>query len=73
MVVMQKQNQHRPIAKAEAVKEAPIALGEFLDRWLKTSKGALSAGTYRQYESHVREHLRPSRGSVLLVDLERSP
>ena len=62
--VLQKQNQHRPVAKAEAVKEAPITLEEFLDRWLKTSKGALSAGAYRQYESHVRKHLRPSLGSA---------
>jgi integrase len=71
--VLQKQNQHRPIAKAEAVKEAPVTLGEFLDRWLKASKSALSPGAFRQYESHVREHLRPSLGSKLLLDLERSP
>ncbi len=28
--VLQKQNQHRPVAKAEALKEAPMNLGDYL-------------------------------------------
>ena len=71
--VLQRQNRHRPVAKAEAVKEAPLTLAAFLDRWLKTIKGKLSAGAYRQYESHAREHLRTTLGHMLLEDLEREP
>jgi integrase len=69
----QKKNRHRPVAKAEVIKEAPIALGEFLERWLKTIRNSIGSGALHQYESHAREHLIPSLGHVLLVDLERSP
>lgn len=41
--ILQKQNRHRPVAKAEAVKAAPLTLDAFLDRWLKSSATTLSA------------------------------
>jgi integrase len=71
--LLQKANRHRPVRKDEAVKEAPVTLGEFLDRWLKAIKSSIGAGAFHQYESHVREHLKPSLGDVLLLDLERNP
>jgi integrase len=71
--LLQKANRHRPVRKDEVVKEAPVTLGEFLDRWLKAIKNSIGAGALHQYESHVREHLKPSLGDVLLIDLERNP
>ncbi len=71
--VVQKQNQHRPVAKAEVVKEAPMTLDHFLDRWLKSSANTMSASTLSTCEKHVRLWIRPSLGHVLLPDLERSP
>ncbi|MGA8662691.1 MAG: site-specific integrase [Candidatus Cybelea sp.] len=71
--VLQKQNRHRPVAKAEAVKEAPMTLDAFLDRWLKGCATTLSAGALATCEKHSRLWIRPSLGHVLLCDLERSP
>jgi hypothetical protein len=71
--VVQKQNQHRPVAKAEAVKEAPITLDAFLDRWLKGCATTMSAGALATCEKHARLWIRPSIGQVLLCELERSP
>jgi integrase len=71
--VLQKQNQHRPVAKAEAVKEAPMTLDAFLDRWLKGCATTMSAGALATCEKHARHWIRPSLGHVLLCDLERSP
>jgi integrase len=71
--VVQKQNQHRPVTKAEAVKDAPMTLDAFLDRWLKTNAGTMSAGALSTCEKHARLWIRPSLGHVLLCDLERSP
>jgi integrase len=71
--VLQKQNQHRPVAKAEAVKEAPITLDAFLDRWLKGCATTMSTGALATCEKHARLWIRPSLGHVLLCDLERSP
>jgi integrase len=71
--VLQKQNRHRRVAKAEAVKEAPLSLGAFLDRWLKSCATTMSAGALSTCEKHVRLWIRPSLGEVLLCDLERSP
>ena len=69
----QKANQHRPIAKAEVIAERPIRVDDFLERWLKSKRVSVGAGAYRQYESHVREHLIPSLGDFLLIELERNP
>ncbi len=69
----QKANPHRPVAKAEVVKEPPMRLDTFLAGWLKTKRVSVGAGAHRQYESHVREHLVPSLGHLLLVELERNP
>ncbi len=71
--MLQKQNRHRPVAKAEAVKAAPMTLDAFLDRWLKSSATTLSAAALATCEKHVRLWIRPSLGHVLLPDLERSP
>lgn len=71
--VLQKQNQHRPVAKAEAVKEAPLTLDAFLDRWLKACATTMSTGALATCEKHARLWIRPSLGHVLLCDLERSP
>jgi integrase len=70
---VQKANAHRPVAKAEVIKQSAIHLGDFLESWLKTKRVSIGAGAYRQYESHVREHLIPSLGNLLLVELERNP
>lgn len=70
---VQKANAHRPAAKAEVIKESPVRLDNFLEGWLKTKRVSIGAGAYRQYESHVREHLIPSLGNLLLVELERNP
>jgi integrase len=69
----QKKNGGRHVAKAEVVKEAPITVGEFLERWLKTIRNSIGSGALHQYESHAREHLIPSLGHLLLLDLERGP
>lgn len=69
----QKKNRHRRVAKAEVVKEAPITVGDFLERWLKTIRSSIGAGALHQYESHAREHLIPSFGHLLLAELDRSP
>lgn len=69
----QKQNQNRRVAKAEVIKDAPITVGEFFERWLKTIKSSIGDGSFHQYESHAREHLIPSLGSLLLTDLEHNP
>lgn len=66
----QKQNPHRAVAKAEVVTEAPLTLGAFLEGWLKRVRRSIGAGAFRQYESHVREHIAPSLGHVLLLELE---
>jgi integrase len=71
--ILQKQNRHRPVAKAEAVKAAPLTLDAFLDRWLKSSATTLSAAALATCEKHARLWIRPSLGHVLLPDLERSP
>ncbi len=71
--VLQKQNQHRPVAKAEAVKEAPSRSNDFLDRWLKGCATTMSAGALATCEKHARLWIRPSLGTSLLCDLERSP
>jgi integrase len=71
--VLQKQNQHRPVAKAEAVKDAPLTLDAFLDRWLKGCATTMSSGALATCEKHARLWIRPSLGHVLLCDLERSP
>jgi integrase len=69
----QKKNRGRHVAKAEVIKEAPITVADFLERWLKTVRNSLGAGALHQYESHTREHLIPSLGDLLLEDLERRP
>lgn len=69
----QKANPQRHVAKAEVIKEPPLSLDEFLVRWLKTKRGSIGAGAYRQYETHVRKHLVPSLGYRLLGELERDP
>jgi integrase len=71
--VLRKANPQRPVAKAEAIKEAPLTVREFLERWLNATRASVGAGALRQYESHVREHLVPSLGHHLLADLERNP
>ncbi len=69
----QKANKHRPVAKAEVVKEKPITLSEFLKHWLKTIRPSVGSGAFHQYESHIREHLIPSLGERLLLDIEENP
>ena len=69
----QKQNPDRDVPKAEVIKPALSTVADFLEQWLKSSRRALSAGAFRQYESHVREHIIPSLGTRLLVELEREP
>lgn len=69
----QKKNPQRPVSKAEVIREAPLTLAAFLERWLKTIRASIGAGALRQYESHVREHIVPSLGHLLLIDLERNP
>lgn len=69
----QKNNPHRDVPVAEVIKPAPITFRAFAEQWLRGVKSAVSAGTFRQYESHVREHLLPSFGDLPLVDLERRP
>jgi integrase len=71
--VVQKANQHRPVAKTEVIKEAPLKLRAFLDKWLKTSATTMSPAALSTCEKHVRLWIRPSLGDVLLCDLERSP
>jgi integrase len=69
----QKKNRHRTVAKAEVIKEPPPTVAAFLERWLKTIRPSIGSGTLHQYESHAHEHLIPSLGENLLVDLERNP
>ena len=69
----QKSNPYRDVPVAEVIKPAPMTFSAFAEQWLLSIKAAISAGTFRQYESHVREHLIPSLGEVPLVDLERQP
>jgi hypothetical protein len=64
---------HREVPKAEIIGPAPLTLGEWLERWLKSVRKSIGAGAFRQYESHVREHLIPSLGHRLLLELERDP
>jgi integrase len=71
--IVQKQNQHRPVTKAEAIKEAPLTLDTFLNRWLKGCATTMSAGALATCEKHARLWIRPSLGHVLLCDLEGSP
>lgn len=69
----QKKNPQRTVSKAEVIREAPLTLAAFLERWLKAVRASIGAGVLRQYESRVREHLVPSLGHLLLIDLERNP
>jgi len=71
--ITRKQNPHRPVRKAEVIKPAPPTVAEFLESWLKMIRHSVGSGTFHQYESHVREHLIPSLGDHLLVDVERDP
>ena len=71
--MLQKQNRHRPVAKAEAGQSRPDTLDTFLDRWLKTSATTMSTAALATCEKHARLWIRPSLGHVLLPDLERSP
>jgi integrase len=69
----QKKHPERHVAQVEVIKPKPIELNEWLEYWLKTSRSSWSAGAHRVYESHVREHLKPSLGRELLVNLEEYP
>jgi integrase len=69
----QKANPQRPVAKVEVIKEAPITVGAFLEKWLRASANTMSTGALATCEKHVRLWIRPSLGDVLLCDLERLP
>lgn len=70
---VQKANKDRPVAKPEVLKKKPVALSEFLKDWLKAIRPSIGSGAFHQYESHIREHLIPSLGERLLIELEESP
>jgi integrase len=69
----QKRNPDREVRKEEVIAPPPPTLGDWLERWLKSIRKSIGAGAFRQYESHVREHLTPSLGHRLLIELERDP
>ncbi|MGA7248963.1 MAG: site-specific integrase [Candidatus Cybelea sp.] len=71
--MLQKQNQHRPVRKAEAVKAAPLTLTEFSKRWLASIASTVTTGARSTYIKHVEHWIVPSLGDVLLPDLERQP
>jgi integrase len=47
-----------------------LPLGEYLDRWLDQVKEKLSPTTHHRYGQHVRLHIKPHVGHVLLRKLE---
>jgi len=71
--VLQKSNRHRPVRKDEAIKAAPLTLGQFADRWLKSLSNTVTVGALATYEKHVRCWIKPTLGEVLLCDLEQDP
>ncbi len=46
-----------------------LTLGEYLDRWLASTKDTVRIGTWKQYEMLVRLHLKPGLGGVRLCRL----
>ena len=69
----QKNNQHRPVAKAEVIKAAPLTLAQFSKRWLASIANTITPGAHATYGMHVEHWIVPSLGDALLVDLEREP
>lgn len=52
------------------IKPTKATLGEWLDKWLEQYKrNDLRPTTYSSYEQHIRVHIKPSIGHVLLQDL----
>jgi len=52
------------------IKPTKATLGEWLDTWLEQYKrNNLRPTTYSSYEQHIRVHIKPSIGHVLLQDL----
>jgi integrase len=47
-----------------------LSLSEYLDRWLDQTKDKLAPTTHHRYEQHVRLHLKPHVGCVLLRKIE---
>jgi integrase len=70
---LQKQNQHRPVRKFEAIKAAPLTLAEFSRRWLASIANSVTAGARATYAKHVEHWIVPALGDELLPDLERQP
>jgi integrase len=63
-------DQLRAANRGEFVEPSKVTLGEWLDLWLKERvKPALRDGTYRAYAAHVRVHLKPALGHLLLQEL----
>lgn len=71
--MLQKQNRHRPVRKAEAIKAAPWTLADFSRRWLTSIANTITAGARTTYTMHVEHWIIPALGDVLLPDLERQP
>ena len=71
--MLQKQNQHRPVRKAEVIKAPPLTLVEFAERWLGSISNTVTPGARSTYDKHVRHWIVPALGHVLLFDLDVSP
>ena len=43
-----------------------LTLSEYLDKWLKAIQGTISVGSWKQYETIVRLHIKPALGKLKL-------
>src|SRR5919112_1848964 len=43
-----------------------LTLSEYLDRWLKVIQGTISVGSWKQYETIARLHIKPALGKLKL-------
>ncbi len=67
----------RKLAMAIADRDAGLVyddggmnLGRYLDEWLRATEGTIREGTWRQYETIARLHIKPTLGSVRLSALD---
>ncbi len=49
--MLQKSNRRRPVRKDEAIKAAPLTVGEFADRWLKSLSNTVTVGALARTRS----------------------
>ena len=61
----------RELATGTSLEPTTLTVGVFLDRWLEeVVKPGRSVRTYEVTESHVRVHLKPALGGILLAKLQ---